>query len=84
MNEFLDKLNKVIEDIAALTELLKDNIGDLQKKVGLTVSNTSRAENGPLKVKVSEPKAYNGTQSAKEFESFFVGYKVIFSSYLSI
>lgn len=29
VNEFLDKLNKVIEDVTALTELLKDNIGDL-------------------------------------------------------
>lgn len=70
MNEFLDKLNKVITDVAALIELLKDNIGDLQKKVRLAVRNTSRAEDGSLKVKVLKLKAYNGTRNAKGLENF--------------
>ena len=73
MGEFSDKLNKVMEDVAALVEVLKGNIGDLEKEVGLlkwAVSNTPREEKGPSKVKVPEPKAYNETRNAKELENF--------------
>ena len=73
VGEFSDKLNKVMEDVAALVEVLKGNIGDLEKEVGLlkwAVSNTPREEEGPSKVKVPEPKAYNETRNAKELENF--------------
>ena len=66
---FSDKLNKVMENVAALVEVLKGDIEDLEKEVGLpkhAVSNTSRGEEGPSKVKVPEPKAYNGTRNTKE------------------
>lgn len=53
--------------------MVKYDIKDLEKKVRLlkrAANNTSRAEDGPLKVKVPKPKAYNGTQNAKELEIF--------------
>lgn len=70
--KFSDKLNKVMEDVAALVEVLKGGIGDLEKEVGLlkrVVGNTPRVEDGPLKVKVPKPKAYNGTRNTKELEN---------------
>lgn len=73
VNKFLDKLNKVMKDVAALVEVLKGDIRDLEKEVGLlkwAASNTSRAKDGPSKVKVPKPKAYNGTQNAKELGNF--------------
>lgn len=72
VSEFSDKLNKVLEDVAALVEVLKSDIGDLKKEVGLlkqAVCNTRHVKGGPLKVKVLEPKAYNETQNAKELEN---------------
>lgn len=62
-----------MEDVATLAEVLKDDIGDLDKEVGLlkqAVSNTFRAEDELSKVKVLEPKAYNGTWNVKELENF--------------
>lgn len=53
--------------------MVKGDIEDLEKEVRLlkrAANNTSRAEDGPLKVKVPKPKAYNGTQNAKELENF--------------
>lgn len=72
VSEFSDKLNKVLEDVAALVEVLKSDMGDLEKEVGLlkqAVGNACHVEGGPLKVKVLEPKAYNQTRNAKEFEN---------------
>lgn len=69
VSEFSDKLNKVLEDVVALVEVLKNDIRDLEKEVGLlkqVVGNARHVEGGPLKVKVLEPKAYNETRSAKK------------------
>lgn len=53
--------------------MLKINIIELEEKVGLlkrAVGNASDSKDGPLKVKVSEPKAYSITQNARELENF--------------
>lgn len=53
--------------------MLKGDIKDLEKKVGLlkrAISKTPRGEEGPSKVKVPEPKAYGETQNAKELDNF--------------
>ena len=81
VSEFSNKLNKVTEDIAALVEILKGHIGDLEKEVGLqkcTVGNTSWAEDGHWKFKVPEPKAHNKTQNAKKLENFLWIWSSIF------
>lgn len=73
VSKFSDKMNMVMEDVAALVEVLKDDIEDLEKEVGFSkraVGNTPRVEDGPSKVKVPEPKAYSGTRNAKELENF--------------
>ncbi len=60
VNDFSDKLNKVAEDVSALVVMLKGDIGNLKKENGLlkhVVNNTSRANDGPSKVKMPEPKA---------------------------
>ena len=72
VGEFLDKLNKVIEDVTAPVKVLKGDIEDLEKNVGLlkrAVSKTPHGEEGPSKVKVPEPKAYGKTQNTKELEN---------------
>lgn len=71
--EFSDKLNKVKEDVIVLGGALVSSIGDVEEEVGLlmwAVSNTSRLEDGPSKVKVPKPKGYNGAQNANELENF--------------
>lgn len=73
MSEFSDKLNKVMEDVTALVDVLKSDIRDLENEVGLlkrAISNTLRGDEGPSKVKAPEPKAYSGTRNAKELENF--------------
>lgn len=73
VSKFSNKLNKVLEDVAALVEVLKSDNGDLEKEVGLlkqAVGNARHVERGLLKVKVLEPKTYNKTQNAKELENF--------------
>lgn len=62
-----------MEDVATLAEVLKGDIRDLDKEVGLlkqAVSNTFRARDELSKVKVLKPKAYNGTWNVKELENF--------------
>lgn len=62
-----------MDDVTTITEVLKSHIGDLEKIVRLlkrVVSNASYVEDGPSKVKVPDPKAYNRTQSAKKLENF--------------
>lgn len=73
MSEFSDKLNKVMEDVTALVDVLKSDIRDLENEVGLlkrAINNTLRGDEGPSKVKVPEPKAYSGTRNAKELKNF--------------
>lgn len=73
VNKFSKKLNKVIEDVAALAEVLKSSIGDLEEEVGLlkqAVGNTLRSKDGHLKAKVLKPKVYSRTRNATELENF--------------
>lgn len=63
----------MIGDFTSLTKVLKSNIGDLKKEVGLlkrAMGNILHLGNRHAKVKVLEPKAYNGTQNIKDLENF--------------
>lgn len=81
VSEFSDKLSKVTKDVAVLVEVLKGDVVNLEKKIGLlkrAVGNTSQVEDRPSKVKVPEPRLITELEMLKSWRTFCGIQSIIF------
>lgn len=64
---------KVMEDVAALTDVVKTNVADLEGELTIlkrAVSGQTVHGDGVSKIKIPEPKSFVGARSAKDLENF--------------
>ncbi|KAJ4716602.1 hypothetical protein OWV82_011594 [Melia azedarach] len=73
-SEMSNKLKTISEDVVSLATVLKASIEELESEVKLVkraFNNISLPlEGGPSKIKVSEPRYFEGARDAKELENF--------------
>ena len=72
--EMDDRFVSVMEDLTSLTDVMKENFKNVEDEMALlkraVVAPSGQIEGPASKIKVPEPKCFNGSRNSKELENF--------------